>query len=284
MGNNRYKTAAAFRQALENRLQVMAEQLNLELQRLRRRAAFNRFLARMFASAGGGWVLKGGYSMELRLANARSTKDIDLSFAGKSVDMGTRPERFILELLQKSAAMDLDDYFDFQIGKTQMQLEGPLYGGARYPVKAMLDGRLFVSFHVDVALGDYIPAEVEVSEEPDWFAFAGVAAAKFNMLPRAVQFAEKLHSYSLPRAVPNSRIRDLVDLVLLIKEGKLDKHTLKKTLSAVFTRRKTHGLPAKLDPPPEEWVKPFRRMADECGLEGDISAAVEILNRFYSGV
>ena len=39
MINNRYKTAAAFRKALEDRLQAMAERERLELQRLRRKAA-----------------------------------------------------------------------------------------------------------------------------------------------------------------------------------------------------------------------------------------------------
>ena len=94
MTNNRYKTAAAFRRALEDRLQGIAEQQNLELQLLRRKVAFNRFLARMFYDKTAGWVLKGGYSMELRLTNARSTRDIDLSFMGKYSSHAGKTEQF----------------------------------------------------------------------------------------------------------------------------------------------------------------------------------------------
>lgn len=284
MTNNRYKTAAAFRRALEDRLQGIAAQNNLELQRMRRKVAFNRFLARMFHAKNSGWILKGGYSMELRLANARSTRDVDLSFTGKTAEAGNKPHQFILELLQKTVATDLNDFFTFQIGQLQMELDGPLYGGARYPVQAMIDGKLFIAFHVDVALGDYMPDELETAEEPDWLSFAGIEAGRFYMIPRAVQFAEKLHSYTLPRAVPNSRVRDLVDMVLLIKEGKLDNASLKQILSKVFARRKTHDLPSHLDAPPASWAKPFQAMAANCGLEEDVSGAFDLLNRFYSNL
>ena len=196
MINNRYKTAAAFRKALEDRLQAMAERERLELQRLRRKVAFNRFLARVFTGQSG-WVLKGGYAMELRLANARATRDIDLSYRGGSA-AGAKAENIILELLQKTASIDLGDYFTFQIGQLQFKLDTPVYGGARYPVQAAVNEKLFVAFHVDVALGDYIPEELETAEEPDWLSFAGITPAKIRILPAAVQFAEKLHAYTSP--------------------------------------------------------------------------------------
>ena len=65
-----YKTAGAFRTALETRLQTRAREEGTDLQRLRRQVAFDRFLARMFSKgpkANCPWVLKGGYAMELRI-------------------------------------------------------------------------------------------------------------------------------------------------------------------------------------------------------------------------
>ena len=44
-----YKTAGAFRAALETRLQTRAREQGTDLQRLRRQVAFDRFLARMFS-------------------------------------------------------------------------------------------------------------------------------------------------------------------------------------------------------------------------------------------
>jgi hypothetical protein len=43
-----YTTAAAFRRALEVRLQDIAKREAVDLQRLRRQVAFDRFLARLF--------------------------------------------------------------------------------------------------------------------------------------------------------------------------------------------------------------------------------------------
>ncbi|MGA8443556.1 MAG: nucleotidyl transferase AbiEii/AbiGii toxin family protein, partial [Candidatus Sulfotelmatobacter sp.] len=81
-GARSYKTAGAFRAALETRLQTRAREQGTDLQRLRRQVAFDRFLARLFSKgpkATYPWVLKGGYAMELRMHSARTTKDIDLT-------------------------------------------------------------------------------------------------------------------------------------------------------------------------------------------------------------
>lgn len=77
-----YKSATDFRVALEHRLQKHAAASGLNLQRLRRTLAFNRFLARIFEDKRSPYVLKGGYAMELRMHNARSTLDVDLGFIG----------------------------------------------------------------------------------------------------------------------------------------------------------------------------------------------------------
>ena len=282
MTNNRYKNAAAFRIALEHRLQAVAERERIELQRLRRKVAFNRFLARVFAVKGG-WVLKGGYSMEVRLAHARATRDIDLSYRGGPA-AGVKPENIILGLLQNTAAIDLSDYFTFKIGQLQLKLDTPVYGGARYPVQAVVNEKLFVAFHVDVALGDYIPEELETAEEPDWLSFAGITPAKIQMLPAAVQFAEKLHAYTLPRAVPNSRVRDMLDMLLLIRESRLTPVKAKAAVKAVFERRKTHSPPQRLDAPPAAWEKPFTALADGCGLKDTLADAFRIVDAFTTGL
>jgi hypothetical protein len=51
MGPKRYATAAAFRRALEDRLQDIAGKESVDLQRLRRQVAFDRLLARLFQAA-----------------------------------------------------------------------------------------------------------------------------------------------------------------------------------------------------------------------------------------
>ena len=73
-----YATATSFRRALEDRLSTVTKAEGVDLQRIRRHVAFDRLLSRLFAGQNAPWVLKGGYALELKLATARTTKDIDL--------------------------------------------------------------------------------------------------------------------------------------------------------------------------------------------------------------
>jgi nucleotidyltransferase AbiEii toxin of type IV toxin-antitoxin system len=64
------------------------------------------------------------------------------------------------------------------------------------------------------------------------------------MIPREQQFAEKLHAYTLPRqSAVNSRVRDLVDMVLLIQSDTMVEDKVAEAVSINFERRKTHVLP-----------------------------------------
>lgn len=51
-----YKSATAFRRALEDRLKAIASG-NMDLPRLRKSVAFERLLARFFADTGSMWLL-----------------------------------------------------------------------------------------------------------------------------------------------------------------------------------------------------------------------------------
>jgi len=76
-----YKTAGAFRTALEARLQARARQEGTDFN-ASPASGVRPLLARMFFEGTEGnlpWVLKGGYAMELRIHSARTTKDIDLT-------------------------------------------------------------------------------------------------------------------------------------------------------------------------------------------------------------
>jgi hypothetical protein len=73
-----YTSPSAFRQALEERLKTISRQEGTDFQRLCRKVAFDRFLARLVSAPTGDWILKGGYAMELRFVTARSTRDLDL--------------------------------------------------------------------------------------------------------------------------------------------------------------------------------------------------------------
>ena len=59
-----FKTAVAFRQALEQRLRTTAEAREVPLNTLRLKLTIERLLARLFVDADPPWLLKGGYAVE----------------------------------------------------------------------------------------------------------------------------------------------------------------------------------------------------------------------------
>ncbi|GAB4366335.1 MAG: hypothetical protein OHK0021_09800 [Bryobacter sp.] len=122
---------------------------------------------------------------------------------------------------------------------------------------------------------------IETLAARDWLAFAEIAAPSVSLIAREQQFAEKIHAYSLPRTNPNSRVRDLVDLYLLTASGTLDRARCADALRRTFERRATHEVPAELTPPPPEWARPFRAMAEDCELAMECREAFEVVQRFW---
>lgn len=78
-----YATPAAFKEALEHRIRTAAAG-GEAFARLRQRVVFDRLLARLGSIFGDSVMLKGGLALELRLARARATKDIDLRLVGSA--------------------------------------------------------------------------------------------------------------------------------------------------------------------------------------------------------
>lgn len=275
-----FKTATAFRKSLESRLMNMSQEIHIDLQRLRRRVAFDRLLARFFINDCNAWVLKGGYALEIRFAHARATKDIDLTIPTGLYAVSTAEQ--LLTMLQETSYVELGDYFTFAFRPAMQELDGAPEGGFRFPVEAVMDGRLFVKFHLDIGIGDILVEPVEKIIGEDWLEFAGIAPATIYAISKEQQFAEKLHAYTLPRTDRlNTRVKDLVDMLLLILEGSIDQTAMRENLYKVFQRRNTHRLPIKLPLPPDNWRTKFDLLAGECGIQGSLSQAIESVEEFY---
>lgn len=266
----KYADAVSFRRALETRLNNYAKENNIDLERLRKQVAFDRLLARIFANPENSpWRLKGGYAMELRFFGlARATKDIDLSMPKPgSLISDAQIQDNIRESLQDAVGRDAGDWFQFLIKAHVMELDAAPYGGARYPVEVRLAGTKFTSFHLDVGVGDVLLFSPEWKQDHDWLKFAGIPSAKIPLIPREQQFAEKIHAYTLPReGTPNSRTRDLIDLVLLIDAGLMNKDHIRTALRETFKRRKTHEVPTTLESPSATWEAPYAALAKDCGV------------------
>jgi hypothetical protein len=246
----------------------------IDLNRLRRQVSFDRLLARLFREEAAPWALKGGYALELRFKAARSTVDIDLTLQRVEVttSAGRDTNQVVREMLQNAADIPLGDWFAYTVGQPVLDLTAAPYGGARFSVDARMDERIFARFHLDVGIGDVVIRPLETIVCRDWLGFAGIETARVRMITREQQFAEKVHAYTLPRNSPNSRVKDLVDLALLIGSGELNRRRIQNALRLTFERRRTHDLPAGLPSPPADWQILFQALAQECGLPTDIAA------------
>lgn len=264
----RFSGPEDFRQALEHRLKERAGAEGVSVVRLRKRAAFLRFLARHDAVARQRWVLKGGFALDLRLgSSARSSQDIDL--ARRST------EEEVTEDFIEAQGLDLDDHFTFQVEKKKQQ-RGPA-GTVRFTATAYVGGRKFEQFPIDVSLSDAVPENPDRLGDAGLFAFADLKSVDLPVLPLAPQIAEKVHAYTRGYGAQNaisSRPKDLIDLVLMKREcaGTLDANTLYGAVQGTFETRGDHIVPTVLPSPSTSWVGSYANLAAEVGLSPDLRA------------
>jgi predicted nucleotidyltransferase component of viral defense system len=265
----KYKTAEAFRTALEQRLKNEAAASGMALMRLRKRVAFERFLARLAASESSGWVLKGAFALELRLGlRTRTTKDIDL---GRADD-----EEAATEHLNAATVVDLGDFFDFEVRRTPALDAATGFRAVRYTARADLAGRRFEQFPVDVAFSESPPIQAEPFLTANSLEFAEVATLQLPVVRLEQHVAEKLHAYTGtygPEGRESTRVKDLVDLVLIGELAELDATRLDDALATTFKHRAGQPLPDIVPPPPRSWARPYAELAREVGIAADIDAA-----------
>ena len=136
MTTRTYASPAAFKQALEQRLRSSTK-TGPEFARKRQLLVFDRFLARLVAEFADAMILKGGLVLELRLARARTTKDIDLRLSGLPHDLLAR--------LQAAARHDAGDSMTFEVAPDQdhpeIQNDGMQYDGLRFRVECSIPSR-----------------------------------------------------------------------------------------------------------------------------------------------
>lgn len=255
-----YASAEAFKQALEQRLRSSAK-TGAEFARRRQMLIFDRFLARVVAVLGDAVTLKGGLVLELRLARARTTKDVDLRMVGS-------PDT-VLARMQEAGRRNLGDFMSYEIrpdeDHPEIQNDGVRYDGYRFRVECKLAGRLYGGpFGVDIAFGDPILGEPDTVVAEDVLAFAGITPPRLRLYPIETHIAEKLHAYTMPRrGRQNSRVKDLPDLALLGMVRPLDARHLRAALEQTFSFRSTHALPASVPTPTDAWCTPYEAMAHE---------------------
>jgi hypothetical protein len=274
MSGQAYLSPAAFKQSLESRLRNRASGGD-RVSKVRQLVVFDRFMARVVSEFGDEVVLKGGLVLELRLARARTTKDVDLRVAGDPAQTIAR--------LAEAGRQELGDFMRFLVEPDPKHPtiagDSVRYEGLRLRVECQLAGKIYGQrFGVDLGFGDPMFGSPEVVVTPDYLGFAGIAPPAVRIYPAETHIAEKLHAYNLPRVRENSRVRDLPDLALLASVKPFDATSLRQAIGTTFEFRATHDVPTALPEPPVSWEPIYRAMAERDQLEwvelGDVFGAV----------
>jgi hypothetical protein len=264
--------------ALEQRIRESSKRTGLPISRHRKAVVFESLLARLNRGGKGRWVLKGAVALEFRTGGrARATKDLDLGH--------DRTEAEALATLQTAARRDIGDFFIFTVEKTsEVADEAP--GAVRFLVRAELAGRVFEEIPVDVAFGDPLVGDPDVVKGPGSLEFAGIKAPDIPTLPLEQHVAEKVHAYTRTygKGKSSTRSKDLVDLVSIGSLARFHGDRLQKAIKEIFASRATHALPSALPEPPSVWRTPYRRMAGEVGLDGDLMAGHRLAARLVDPV
>jgi predicted nucleotidyltransferase component of viral defense system len=248
----RYATVAAFEAALKAKLLARATD-RLTVRDLRKQVAFDRVLARLSRVSPHSWLLKGGVAIEYRLTRARATKDIDLA---AQVDLEE-----MIDSLKAAATVQLNDYFAMRLGERSKPVSD--VDAYRFKVAVLYENRrMFEELTVDVGFANPSLGEPQQLIGPPLLEFAGIEPATVQAISVEQHLAEKIHAYTKRYGNREStRVKDLVDMALLLDECRPSEQLLARTLRGVFSVRGTHEVPATLPPPPTSWRAAYASLA-----------------------
>lgn len=247
---------------------------------LRRRFAYQRVLRRLSVDPDGGWVLKGGFLLEARLrSGARTTKDLDLAAKSAGEDAAIR--------LAAALSADPDsDYFTFAIIKsTALAVDGRGNRARRVTIDAVLDGRTFASLLVDIVdrLDEIGDAMETITVAPPVIGL-DLGAASILAVDIPQHAAEKFHALcvTFPDGRHNTRVKDLLDIVLLVEAELLPHPRLAQRIAAVFFIRDGARPPETLPTPPASWRSDYALLAATTGaVTSELDTAFALANDLF---
>ena len=231
--------AASVRARLLNVAKATGTDFNLVLVRF----VLERLLYRLSTSAHDDrFVLKGALLFTLCYdLPHRATRDADLLGYGAS---DTASMAAVFADIAAIAGKDAGDdgiVFDPASVRVEVIRKHAGYGGVRVTLNAQLANARCVA-QVDVGFGDAVTPGPSDAVYP--VLLDDLPAPHLRTYPVYTVIAEKLHAVVVLGMV-NSRLKDYLDLVVMVERETLDAATLALAIAATFLRRGT-GLPAAL--------------------------------------
>ncbi|WP_432563060.1 nucleotidyl transferase AbiEii/AbiGii toxin family protein [Kineococcus sp. SYSU DK003] len=231
-----------------------------------------------------GWVLKGGTAVLARVHDARHSKDVDLLHRLGDIDDA-------LAALRAAASRDLGDHFRFVLGSVRPVggRQQPGLAGYRVQVEAYCGVRRCETFSIDLVTGSVMTTAPELVRSSTPLDLPGLPAPTVRAYPVVDHIADKVaatearYSNHTPGVGPGSgsgggsdgavggssggtspraestRVRDLIDLIVLARTQHVDGAALHTAIAAERTHR---GLPHRdTFAAPAGWATTYPKLA-----------------------
>jgi len=218
-------------QSVRARLLNLAKAEGVDFNQVLVRFALERMLYRLSQSAHADrFVLKGALLFTLWYDMPhRATRDADLLGFGAS-DLAS-----LVQTFRDIASVEVADgiHFDpLSVNAENIRKEAG-YAGARVLISADI-ARARCKTQIDIGFGDAVtPAPVEAVYP---VLIADLPAPRLHTYPVYTVIAEKLHAVAL-LGMTNSRLKDYLDVLILLERETLDADTLARAIAATFERR-----------------------------------------------
>ena len=259
---------------LEGRIARLAHERGTTPARFRRLVGFSVLCETLAEAVAQGLIplffIKGGVAVELRLGlAARATRDLDVGLCAE-------PEQ-LLPVFDRALAVGYGEFTLRRRGEARV-----LDNGARaLEVTMTLRGRAWATVDVDLA-----PATMDAQTD-------SVAPMSLHELglgqPRSVpclalseQISQKIHALTepMPRGRPNTRARDVLDILLLDSRLGTDVAAVCAACERTFGERAAHKWPIFNFEFPTEWAPALALLVQDAGY--DTADAKVIESRFNS--
>lgn len=214
-----------------------------------------RLLARVFTGTDSPWVLKGGTALLARVADARWSRDVDLMT--QQADLADA-----VHALRRAAAREDEDMLTMTVTDTRKSMgtrQGPVVG-TTLNVQVLSGTKQLTAIRIDLVAGSLMTGDPEHSSVRSRLELPGLESVPVRLYPVADHVADKvIATESTFGLYPSSRVRDLVDLVILGRTQTVGGVDLQR---AIAGERLHQGMPVRdTFTPPSQWEQRFAEAA-----------------------
>ena len=275
----RYGTPQAFDRALVDRLRDLSRTTGASPDQLRTFVAFDRLLARLNALNDENFVVKGGVALEYRMPNTvRRTNDLDLAMHGFTEAR---------DAMRAATRLNIGDHFTTSIVK-EPTADKPIIEGVasyRWGLHVNVGQKQFSYLTLDVGIEETSFRRPDTIEAPNFLAFAGLPPTSVRVIPVEYHLAEKLHAYARTYAAnrPSSRVKDLVDMVLIASRNPIESDSLRNAIIDVFSSRGSLEIPRRFIDPPAVWRDRYAALIKPIGIDDNMAVGASIARELFDG-